>query len=127
MKIDPSPWCLQEVDDRGDVERDGVRVRLHHFRPEVEVVVAAADAGRASEVVEGDGVDALLGEAEREVFVEGMQPRTSGRMTIAAFGSPSGFALNAANSLPSDAFSVIDSPVAAPPAIGGTGGLAVVS
>jgi hypothetical protein len=41
--------------------------------------------------------------------------------------SPSALAANAANSLPSDAVSVIESPDAAPPAIGGNGGRAVVS
>ena len=64
----------QPGDGGGDVglDRRGIGLRdVIHVR---ELVVALADAGGAAEVVERDRGEAALGEAQRELLVEAIQP-----------------------------------------------------
>jgi hypothetical protein len=78
------------------VETDGVGLRLHDFRPEVEIVFPARHAGRAPEVVEGGCMYTGLGEAKRQIFVKGVKttnvgkndyPRTPGAFLLSAESS----------------------------------------
>jgi hypothetical protein len=64
-----------QLRDRGpDVALDSLRGRLLDMRPVLEVISALVDARRPSEVVERDRRDAALGEAQRELLVEPVEP-----------------------------------------------------
>ena len=67
----------------------------------VEVVVALPDARGPAEVVEGDGGVAALGEAQRELLVEAVEPADVGEDDDADARRLVGRAANAANRVPS--------------------------
>ena len=64
----------QLVDRRLRIRLDAGVGRLLDVRHVVPVAVALCDAGSATEVVEGDGEVASLGEAQRKLLVEMKEP-----------------------------------------------------
>jgi hypothetical protein len=64
----------QRRDGRRRVGLDLLDARLADVRHVLEALVARADAGRAPEVVDGDGVAAGLGEALGQLAVEAVEP-----------------------------------------------------
>ena len=64
----------QVLDGRGDVGLDLLGRRRLDVRPVLEVLAALLDAGRAPEVVERERRVAALGEAQRQLLVEAVQP-----------------------------------------------------
>jgi hypothetical protein len=62
------------LDGSADVPLDPLRRRLRDVIRVREVVVALRDAGRAPEVVERERSEAALGEPERELLVEAVEP-----------------------------------------------------
>ena len=87
-----------------------------------EVLVALPDPGRAAEVVDRDGRDALLAEPQGELLVEVVQATNVGKNDDAAPSRRIGPAANAANRVPSAASSTRSSCETDAPAIGGIGG-----
>ena len=61
-----------------DVELDPLRRRLRDVIHVRKVVVALADPGRSAEVVERDRGVAAFREAERDLFVEAVEPADVG-------------------------------------------------
>ncbi len=74
MAEDPLRAVLAEIGDaRGDVGLHRRRGRLLHVRPVFELLVALRRAGGPAEVVESNGGDAALGEAQGELLVEAVE------------------------------------------------------
>jgi hypothetical protein len=65
-------------DHRCEIALHACDGRLGRVLPVVEVLAALADARRAAEVVERDRRVAALGEAERELLVEAVEPADVG-------------------------------------------------
>ena len=73
-----------------DIRAEGRPPRLSDMRAEIEVVAAVAEARRAGEVIDRDRVDPVLGEAEGQLLVVGMQPADVGEDQDARARRPRG-------------------------------------
>ena len=115
--------AAEELDRRPCVRLDAVGRRLRDVIHVREVVVALRDARGAAEIVDRDGRVTALGEAQRELLVEVVQPADVGKDDDPRPARLVGKRGYAANRLPSAASSVRSSErTGAPPERAGIGG-----
>src|SRR5215831_19822663 len=69
-----APLPAQPVGGRAHIRLDALGSRLLHMLPVLEVFATLPDPGRAAEVVDRDRPVPALGEAQRELLVEAVEP-----------------------------------------------------